>query len=297
MLSRHQVRQAVVQFLYGLTLDSLQSITDADIEAIWDIILEPDRAALDKARVKAITHLTRDLPDKIRLFQTRADNTLKAIEGNPALSDFRDMLTDLIKREQSLDASVRSLRSAKKTDPTAETRAMEAAYNSLQIINSTLLQIRPSLIAKLEDYPQFRFVMDPLKSSISKLQDISSRISGLENPEGHKNATEFAPVIETSQEMCQLRTDAGELLRKVLANIEDLDQLISDKLENFSPERISPVDRSILRLAAYELKYRKDLATPIVVKEAIRLAEDYSTSEAPRFVNGILTGIATSCRN
>lgn len=297
MLSRHQVRQAVVQFLYGIGLDNPEPLTERQIDAFWDMVLESDKVALDKARVKAVSHLTRDLADKIRLFLTRAEAATKAMAGDAGTSDIRDSLADLVKREQSLEDSVRSLRSAHKNDPTGEKQSMEAAYNSLQIINATLIQMRPFLIAKMGDQPRYRHVLEPLKSAVSKLQEISGRIDGLEHPDGHRNAAEFTPVIETSRDMNQLREEAGELLRKIIANLEELDRIILDKLENFSPERLSPIDRSILRLAAYELKYRQDLATPIVIKEAIRLAEDYSTTEAPRFVNGILTGISQSCRN
>ncbi len=298
MPSRHQVRQAVIQCLYSLSLDQQENSTDEDarLNAVWAMILESDCATLDKARVKAVSHLTRDLPDKIRLFLERSKKTQEAIVSNSEYSELRDDLSDLSKREQSLDASVRSLRSAKKSDPASETQAMVAAYNSLQITNATLLQIRPKIITKLANYPQIRYVTDPLKSAINKLQEISARIDGLEHPEGHKNITEFASVIKTSKSMTELRQEASELLHKVTVNREEIDQIIADKLANSTPERLSPIDRAILRLATYELKYRREVATPVIIKEAIRLAEDYSTPDAPKFINGVLSGIVTVCR-
>ena len=51
-----------------------------------------------------------------------------------------------------------------------------------------------------------------------------------------------------------------------------------------------------LRLGAYELLHRKDLAAPIVISEAIRLAERFSSAESPRFVNGVLAGISKTER-
>ena len=47
-----------------------------------------------------------------------------------------------------------------------------------------------------------------------------------------------------------------------------------------------------LRLGAYELLHRKDLPAPIVISEAIRLSERFSSAESPRFVNGVLAGIS-----
>ena len=58
------------------------------------------------------------------------------------------------------------------------------------------------------------------------------------------------------------------------------------------PERVSAIDRAILRLGAYELLHRKDLPAPIVISEAIRLSERFSSAESPRFVNGVLAGIS-----
>ncbi|UQT45415.1 hypothetical protein M5E88_04030 [Akkermansia muciniphila] len=52
-------------------------------------------------------------------------------------------------------------------------------------------------------------------------------------------------------------------------------------MENYSPERVSAIDRAILRLGAYELLHRKDLPAPIVISEAIRLSERFSSAESP----------------
>ena len=73
---------------------------------------------------------------------------------------------------------------------------------------------------------------------------------------------------------------------------DGLDAAIDSTLENYSPERVSAIDRAILRLGAYELLHRKDLPAPIVISEAIRLSERFSSAESPRFVNGVLAGIS-----
>ena len=54
--------------------------------------------------------------------------------------------------------------------------------------------------------------------------------------------------------------------------------------------------RQILRLGAYELLHRKDLPAPIVISEAIRLSERFSSAESPRFINGVLAGISKTGR-
>ena len=59
---------------------------------------------------------------------------------------------------------------------------------------------------------------------------------------------------------------------------------------------LKTVDRAILRLGACELLHRKNLPAPVVISEAIRLAERFSSADSPRFVNGVLAGIAKTAR-
>jgi len=60
--------------------------------------------------------------------------------------------------------------------------------------------------------------------------------------------------------------------------------------------RVSAVDRAILRSATCELMVHEDVPVPVVISEAVALAKEYSTEESGRFVNGILSAIATECR-
>lgn len=71
----------------------------------------------------------------------------------------------------------------------------------------------------------------------------------------------------------------------------DLDLLIADAARNWRVERLTVVDRLVLRLAIHEL--RAHAATPprVVIDEAIELARTYSGDEAARFVNGVLDGV------
>jgi transcription antitermination protein NusB len=69
--------------------------------------------------------------------------------------------------------------------------------------------------------------------------------------------------------------------------LEPIDQAITDALLNWRLDRLSIIDRNILRLAAAEMLH---LAIPprVVIQEALQLAEKYGTSESPRFINGVL---------
>jgi len=88
---------------------------------------------------------------------------------------------------------------------------------------------------------------------------------------------------------------AAGLARGTMEHRSDIDAAISDVSTSWRVERMAAVDRSILRLAAFELMYT-DLSTAIVIDEAINLAKEYSTVDSSKFINGILDPVARNAR-
>ncbi|CAG9613949.1 Transcription antitermination protein NusB [Bacillus rhizoplanae] len=72
---------------------------------------------------------------------------------------------------------------------------------------------------------------------------------------------------------------------------EVIDELIRQNLKKWKLERISIVDRSILRLAVYEIKYMEDIPHSVSINEAIEIAKAYGDEESRRFINGVLSSI------
>jgi transcription antitermination protein NusB len=83
------------------------------------------------------------------------------------------------------------------------------------------------------------------------------------------------------------RRFAEELFEGAVAEAGTIDELVEKLLENWRPERLAAIDRSILRLAIYEIRLG---ATPakVVIDEALELAKKFSSADAPAFLNGIL---------
>ncbi|MDP2167647.1 MAG: transcription antitermination factor NusB [Thermodesulfovibrionales bacterium] len=75
-------------------------------------------------------------------------------------------------------------------------------------------------------------------------------------------------------------------------NLNEIDAAIKGAAEHWVLERMAIVDRNILRAAAYELLFRKDIPQAVVINEAIEIAKKYSSSESASFINGILDKIA-----
>ena len=82
-----------------------------------------------------------------------------------------------------------------------------------------------------------------------------------------------------------------------MANIDRIDEIIGNYAIGWSVYRLSKVDKAILRLAVYEIKFAPDVPDGVAVNEAVELAKTYSSDEAPAFINGILGKVLGSEEN
>ncbi|GMR05145.1 MAG: transcription antitermination factor NusB [Thermodesulfobacteriota bacterium] len=77
----------------------------------------------------------------------------------------------------------------------------------------------------------------------------------------------------------------------VTAHGAEIDKLIEDFCENWSVDRMAVVDRNILRLAVFELLYRREVPYKVVIDEAVELANRYCSEDSGAFINGVLDRI------
>jgi transcription antitermination protein NusB len=82
------------------------------------------------------------------------------------------------------------------------------------------------------------------------------------------------------------------LVEGVAAHRDRIDELIGSYAEGWTLERMPPVDRNLARIAVYELLYAEDIDDAVAISEAVELAEQMSTDDSPRFLNGVLGRIA-----
>jgi transcription antitermination protein NusB len=93
-----------------------------------------------------------------------------------------------------------------------------------------------------------------------------------------------------------VRQYAERLIRGVSKYRETLDAHIESVLQGWRPGRIGHIERTVLRIALFEMLYREDVPDRVVINEAIELTRDYGTEEAPRFVNGVLDRLRKKLR-
>lgn len=90
--------------------------------------------------------------------------------------------------------------------------------------------------------------------------------------------------------------ETGRYIERLLAVVAEygaeIDQELQQALTNWKLERVSTVDRNILRIAAAEMLFISEVPHPVSIQEAIILAERYGTAESPRFVNGVLDALS-----
>ena len=84
---------------------------------------------------------------------------------------------------------------------------------------------------------------------------------------------------------------ARRLVEGVVERTPEIDRLIAEHAENWRIERMSTVDRNVLRLAVYELSTETDVPKVVVIDEAIEIAKRFGSEQSGAFVNGLLDAL------
>jgi transcription antitermination protein NusB len=88
-------------------------------------------------------------------------------------------------------------------------------------------------------------------------------------------------------------SDVKELVAGTEENLSAIDILLTEYLKGWSMDRLSKVDREILRMGVYEMVFREDVPPKVVVNEAIEMSKNFGTEESGKFVNGVLGKMIT----
>lgn len=107
----------------------------------------------------------------------------------------------------------------------------------------------------------------------------------------------LAPGAVLADLALQVEPFVADLVEGVGRNLARIDGLIGRFAVGWAVDRMPAVDRSLLRLAVYELIEHPDVPAGVVISEAVELAAAYSTADSSRFVNGVLAGIAAEVRD
>jgi N utilization substance protein B len=101
----------------------------------------------------------------------------------------------------------------------------------------------------------------------------------------------LADLFSTLRVSPQNRPYAEVLVRLVATNLNAIDRMLEQSLTNWRLERLSTIDRNVLRMGVAEMMFVDDVPARMTIREMVRLAEKYGTEESPRFVNGVLDAV------
>jgi len=101
----------------------------------------------------------------------------------------------------------------------------------------------------------------------------------------------FAVIVEETFSSPIIADYAKQLVAKTLDSKIEIDRLLSRHAANWDLKRMTVIDRNILRMAAAELLYFKDIPFKVVIDEAVEIAKQYGTEDSGKFVNGVIDSI------
>ena len=291
MLSRRQIRESAIQFLY---CSDLEGGTDpaALRGPFWEFLTETDRRNLQIATFRTVHHLAHGREERLSDFAERSQPALAHLAALPQAESLKEALCRLLALESSWSIAFTKLGNLPKTGgDSAVADEFADALGSFFRTDRDLAFHRGQFLSAAADFPSLRAQLEPVTASVRRLQRISDRLRMVEQPENFPDQADLAKLRESKSEIAALRARTDELVDAILAAKGEIDAKLATIVENFSPARIDPVDRAILRLGTYEL-IRTDTPPNAVINEAIELAKRFGTTDSGRFVNGILDKVA-----
>lgn len=88
-----------------------------------------------------------------------------------------------------------------------------------------------------------------------------------------------------------------KLVRGTTEHLAQIDESLKTKLENWSLDRLPKIERTVLRLAVFELLFMQDAPSKVVMNEAIELCKTFGDDKSSKFVNGVLSKYAVESSN
>lgn len=282
MASRRQVRQAAVQLLYARSA----SPKDQGGPEFWDLINDRAGLTFDRARVKILAHFQQGREAAAaKLLTILTDCSAAILAADPSEKLARDLkahAAEEIKWAESCGNLSRLLK--------ADTGGWRRDLHALLPGSDKLKKQRGDLLPKTEPFPPQQH--QALTEIFEKLTAYDDRARMVHFPENYSEQRDLDHLHRLTSEMKALEKEAVARADQVESAIIELDELIDQTADNFDINRLSKVDLSILRLAAWEILKDPEIDTAVSINEAIDLARSFSGEESASFVNGILDKIA-----
>jgi len=291
MPTRRQIRETTVQLIYSTEFNGCNDPTEAR-EAFWSLVQEKDHQSLQEAQLKAVQHLAEGRAERRSLLEKKTTEAHPHLSGVTETEALRIALEKTLTDESKWLKLLEKANRLRKSSTESDRESFGSTLDDLLALDRSISERRADIKTLMADLPGFRPRLEGVTSALVKLQRISDRIQVIAHPESYSDQPTVAHLKDAHVSVSALRTEVEDLVSKVSAKQEKIDQTIATVVENFSPERIDPVDRCVLRLGLYEILFCDDLPNPVAINEALDIVKLYGTTDSHRFVNGILDKIA-----
>lgn len=286
MHKRRDIRETAVQFLYFADLEAGPEAAMME-DPFWDMIQEQGLRKLERAKAKAILHVAQGREGRLAKLSQHSETLMPTLVAANNADKLADTLRQLLAAEGEMNTAVDLLKSAqqKKGDDTSLAEQMDAVMSN----NQSLIRQRAEFCEILDDLPQWKQPLEAVTAAIEHLNRVSERLSAIDDPDS--TVGDFAHLRSSTAKIAAFRQETQSLVHGILSNKEAIDAILAGIIENFTPDRVTPVDRAVLRLATYEITQCDDIPKAVSINEAVEIARKFSTSESSRFINGILDAI------
>ncbi len=131
----------------------------------------------------------------------------------------------------------------------------------------------------------------------TKARELAMQAACLLDVQGADGLEVLSRFFKENAEDDIVRQLADKWTKGLWEKMAECDSFISAAAAKWEMSRLNQVDRSILRLGTYQLKYCDDIPAKVVINEAIELAKKFSAESSPGFVNGVLDAIYRKIKN
>ncbi len=289
MMNKSKVRQSALLLIYSV-LENGGDTAAFDFNLFWSIAQEKEQDRYITAEARAITHVCRSVQDTVRLFAERVQSALAAMEGDLTTARLREDMERCARRASEFSAALAAQHMCLNDKRRDGTEQLALCNRDVIRLARATEGLGRDLLPALADFPAYRSVLEPFGASLRRLGRVLELCASVETPAALAGSGEFTALIRSAELLAELRPAAETLALAVLARRAEYDARIAARLENYSPERLDVVDKSILYLALYELE-ENGLEMPIAISEATSLADAYSGSKSAPFIHGVLAAL------
>jgi len=152
----------------------------------------------------------------------------------------------------------------------------------------------PKTHQKVSSHTHFKRLGRELAMQFLYLHDMSEGAEDADSKEMFWEQAADAELTDDERTFKKARIYAEKLVNGIVTRLKEVDDVIASFSEKWDISRIAAVERNIIRVAVYELKYCPDIPALVSIDEAIEISKEFATEKSGVFINGILNGVKDS---